>query len=90
MPRRPKQRGKTALGDNIYIIKGSYWFIFTYQGETYRKRLGKANEVPLTSAKHIASKLRAQIVENRYLEREEVPHSLRLPRNTLSGIGPIG
>ncbi len=73
MPRKPKKRGKTALGDNLYIIHGSYWFRFTYRGKTYTKRLGRVNELPLTSAKHIAGKLRTQIIENQYLEKEEVP-----------------
>ncbi len=72
MPRKPKKRGKTALGDNLYIIHGSYWFRFTYRGKTYTKRLGRVNELPLTSAKHIAGKLRTQIIENQYLEKEEV------------------
>ena len=73
MPRKPKKRGKTALGDNLYLIKGSYWFIFTYKGKTYRKRIGREAEIPLTSAKHIASKLRTQIIENQYLEKETAP-----------------
>ncbi len=78
MPRKPKKRGKTALGDNLYLIKGSYWFIFTYKGKTYRERIGREKELPLTSAKYIAGKLRTQIIENQYLEKEEVfPSSQR-------------
>ena len=73
MPRKPKKRGKTALGDNVYILHGSYWFRFTYRGKAYTKRLGRVGELPLTTAKHIANKLKTQIIENRYLEREEIP-----------------
>ncbi len=73
MPRKPKKRGKTALGDNLYIIHGSYWFRFTYRGKTYTRRIGREKELPLTSAKYIAGKLRTQIIENQYLEKEEVP-----------------
>ncbi len=73
MPRRPKKKGKTALGDNLYEIKKSYWLIFTYKGKTYRERIGRVDEIPLTSAKHIANKLKAQIIENQYIERVEAP-----------------
>ncbi len=73
MPRKPKKKGKTALGDNLYEIKKSYWLIFTYKGKTYRERIGRVDEIPLTTAKYIANKLKAQIIENQYIERVEAP-----------------
>ena len=71
MPRKPKKRGKTALGDNLYLIKGSYWFIFTYKGKTYRERIGREKELPLTSAKHIAGELRSRIIKGEYIPLKE-------------------
>ena len=71
MPRKPKRKGKTALGDNLYLIKGSYWFIFTYKGKTYRERIGRVGELPLTSAKHIASELKSRIIRGEYIPLKE-------------------
>ncbi len=73
MPRKPRTKGRTAVGDNLYVIKGSYWFVFTYKGKTYRERIGRVEDIPLTSARYIASKLRSKIVEGTYLETEHAP-----------------
>ncbi len=70
MPRKPKRKGKTALGDNIYEIKKSYWLIFTYKGKTYRERIGRVEDIPLTSAKYIAGELKARIIKEEYIPSE--------------------
>lgn len=73
MPRNPKAKGKSSLGNNLYLINGSIWFRFTYRGKRYDKRIGRADEIPLTSARYIANKLKSQIIEGNYLEIEHAP-----------------
>ncbi len=71
MPRKPKAKGKTAVGDNLYVIKGSYWLVFTYKGRTYREKIGRVDELPLTSARHVAHELKARIIKHEYIPKRE-------------------
>ena len=72
MPKKP-QKGKVAFGDNLYQIKGSYWLIFTYRRKTFRQRIGRVSEVPLTTARRIALRLKAEIIEGKDPSRPDPP-----------------
>ncbi len=66
-----KKKGKVAYGDNLYEIHGSYWLIFTHHGKTYRERIGRVKDMPLTMARNIAVKRKAEIIEGTYLPKKE-------------------
>ena len=71
MPKRPRRKGKTALGDNLYVIKKSYWFVFTYKGKTHRESIGRVDEIPLTYARHVAGELKSRIIRGEYIPLRE-------------------
>ncbi len=72
MPKK-KKKGKVSYGDNIYSIRGTLWLIFMHKGKIYRHRIGRESEIPLSAARRIAAKLKAEIIENRYIETVEAP-----------------
>ncbi|MEZ0360922.1 MAG: hypothetical protein ABWK04_03355 [Hydrogenobacter sp.] len=66
-----KKKGKVAYGDNLYEIHGSYWLIFTHHDKTYTERIGRVKDLPLTMARNIAVKRKAEIIEGTYLPKKE-------------------
>lgn len=68
---KQKKKGKVSYGDNLYELKGSYWLIFMHHGKVYRERIGKVKDIPLTMARNIAVKKKAEIIEGTFLPKKE-------------------